>query len=163
MVILSLFLFRCVRSLARLRSQDGSPQYWRRFWSAVRTKALPQHLHTQTLSSGPTAYAKANGRTIPDNRSDDTDYIWRDSTISHMLSRPEYLGHTVNFKTYRKSYKQKKQLKRDPSEWQIFENTHGLDVATFGYGILRRLRSKAVSGARTQSTAKRVHGLCHLS
>lgn len=43
------------------------------------------------------------------------------STISHMLSRPEYLGHTVNFKTYRKSYKQKKQLKRDPSEWQILE------------------------------------------
>ena len=33
------------------------------------------------------------------------------STVSHMLSRPEYLGHTVNFKTSRKSYKQKKKLK----------------------------------------------------
>ena len=72
----------------------------------------------------PTAYAKANGRGISDNRNDTDDYTWISSTISHMLSRPEYLGHTVNFKTYRKSYKQKKQLKNDPSEWQIFENTH---------------------------------------
>lgn len=89
----------------------------------------------------PTAYARANGRTIPDNRSDDTDYIWRDSTISHMLSRPEYLGHTVNFKTYRKSYKQKKQLKRDPSEWQIFENTHEAIVDRETYDIVQRIRN----------------------
>lgn len=84
-------------------------------------------------------YAKANGRTIPDNRSDDTGYIWRDSTISHMLSRPEYLGHTVNFKTYRKSYKQKKQLKRDPSEWQVFENTHEAIVDRETYDIVQRI------------------------
>ena len=61
-----------------------------------------------------TAYVKANGRNISDNRSNAGDYTWADSTVSHMLSRPEYLGHTVNFKTYRKSYKQKKQLKNDP-------------------------------------------------
>ena len=65
----------------------------------------------------PTAYAKAHGRTISDNRSLIDDYTWQGSTISHMLSRPEYLGHTVNFKTYRKSYKQKKKLNNDPSEW----------------------------------------------
>ena len=56
----------------------------------------------------PTAHAKANNITIPDNRQYAGDYIWADSTVSLMLSRPEYLGHTVNFKTYRKSYKQKK-------------------------------------------------------
>jgi predicted RNA-binding Zn-ribbon protein involved in translation (DUF1610 family) len=38
------------------------------------------------------------------------------SKILHLMS--------INFKTYRKSYKQKKQLKNDPSEWHIFENTH---------------------------------------
>ena len=56
----------------------------------------------------PTAHAKANNIIIPDNRQYAGDYIWADSTVSLMLSRPEYLGHTVNFKTYRKSYKQKK-------------------------------------------------------
>lgn len=88
----------------------------------------------------PTAYAKHHGRTIPDNREFTGDYIWGKSTISHMLSRPEYLGHTVNFKTYRKSYKQKKQLKRDPSEWQIFENTHEAIIDRETYDIVQRIR-----------------------
>lgn len=57
-----------------------------------------------------------------------------------MLSRPEYLGHTVNFKTYRKSYKRKKQLKRDPSEWQIFENIHEAIIDRETYDIVLRIR-----------------------
>lgn len=57
-----------------------------------------------------------------------------------MLSRPEYLGHTVNFKTYRKSYKQKKKLKNDPSEWQIFENTHEAIIDQETYDIVQRIR-----------------------
>ena len=89
----------------------------------------------------PTAYAKAGGRSVPDNRDSDDDYTWRGSTVSHILSRPEYLGHTVNFKTYRKSYKQKKQLKRDPSEWQIFENTHEAIVDRETYDIVQRIRN----------------------
>lgn len=36
----------------------------------------------------------------------------------------EYLGHTVNFKTTKKSYKSKKTIKNPESEWGIFENTH---------------------------------------
>lgn len=35
-----------------------------------------------------------------------------------------YLGHTVNFKTTKKSYKSKKTIKNPESEWVIFENTH---------------------------------------
>ena len=36
----------------------------------------------------------------------------------------EYLGHTVNFKTRKKSYKSKKTLLNPETEWKIFENTH---------------------------------------
>lgn len=36
----------------------------------------------------------------------------------------EYLGHTVNFKTRKKSYKSKKTILNPESEWAIFENTH---------------------------------------
>ncbi|EKC74128.1 TnpX site-specific recombinase, partial [human gut metagenome] len=36
----------------------------------------------------------------------------------------EYLGHTVNFKTTKKSYKSKKRIQNPESEWVIFENTH---------------------------------------
>ena len=89
----------------------------------------------------PTAHAKANGSSIPDNREDeDNRYKWRGSTISHLLSRQEYLGHTVNFKTYRKSYKQKKQLKNDPENWQIFENTHEAIIDRETFDIVQRIR-----------------------
>ncbi len=88
----------------------------------------------------PTAHAKANGVNIPDNRGHDDNYIWRSSTIVHMLSRQEYLGHTVNFKTYRKSYKQKKQMKNDPSEWMVFENTHDAIIEEPVFEVVQKIR-----------------------
>ena len=88
----------------------------------------------------PTAYAKQKGRSVAGNRSTLDDYTWSDSTISHMLSQMQYLGHTVNFKTYRKSYKQKKRLDNDPSKWQIFENTHEAIIDQETYDIVQRIR-----------------------
>lgn len=102
--------------------------------SQIANEITKQHI------MNPTAHAKAHGYTIPDNRGDSGDYVWGDSTVSHMLSRQEYLGHTVNFKTYRKSYKQKKQLKNDPSQWQIFENTHEAIIDQETYDIVQRIR-----------------------
>jgi len=95
---------------------------------------------TKRRIMNPSAHAKANGINIPDNRGHNDDYIWRGSTIVHMLSRQEYLGHTVNFKTYRKSYKQKKQMKNDPSEWQIFENTHDAIIEEPVFEVVQKIR-----------------------
>jgi len=41
-----------------------------------------------------------------------------------MLSKPEYAGHTVNFRTDKQSYKDKKSREVPKEEWVIFENTH---------------------------------------
>lgn len=50
---------------------------------------------------------------------------WDSSTIADMMDRwREYLGHTVNFKTRKKSYKSKKTILNPESKWAIFENTH---------------------------------------
>lgn len=53
--------------------------------------------------------------------------------VADIPAKKEYLGHTVNFKSHKKSYKSKKTIKNDPSEWQVFENTHDaiIDVETF--------------------------------
>ena len=103
----------------------------------------PQQIAREMMRRGylnPTAYARANGRTTPDNRTVGDDYTWQNSTISHILTRMEYLGHTVNFKTYRKSYKNKKQLKNDPAQWQIFENTHEAIIDRETFDIVQRIR-----------------------
>ena len=55
----------------------------------------------------PTYYALEHGekpRTVlpPDK------YLWSATVVSHILERMDYLGHTVNFKTHVKSYKNRK-------------------------------------------------------
>ena len=103
----------------------------------------PSQIATELMKQGhlnPTAYAKSKGIGTPDNRTAGDDYTWQTSTIAHMLSRQEYLGHTVNFKTHRKSYKNKKQVKNDPSDWQIFENTHEAIIDQETFDIVQRIR-----------------------
>ena len=62
----------------------------------------------------------------------DRPYDWAPRTVAKMLSRPEYLGHTVNHRTDKETYKSQK-VYCDPSEWQIIENTHEplIDQSTF--------------------------------
>lgn len=50
--------------------------------------------------------------------------VWPGPTVAKILEKAEYIGHTVNFRTYRKSFKIKKKLLNDPSEWKVFEDTH---------------------------------------
>jgi len=51
-------------------------------------------------------------------------YEWNSSMVARILSKPEYAGHTVNFRYEKESYKLKKQTKRDPEDWVIFRDTH---------------------------------------
>jgi hypothetical protein len=48
---------------------------------------------------------------------------WTDATINKIIHRPEYMGHTVNFRTYKTSFKSKKHKHNLPEKWGIFENT----------------------------------------
>ncbi len=60
-------------------------------------------------------------------------YHWAQNTVRKMLSNREYVGDTVNFKTYSKSNKLKKRIKNSPENILIFENTHEgiIDRKTF--------------------------------
>lgn len=50
-------------------------------------------------------------------------YVWRSNTISDILSKPEYKGHTVNFRTYKESYKDKRSKATPKEDLVIFEDT----------------------------------------
>lgn len=50
-------------------------------------------------------------------------YTWTASTISDLVRKPEYMGHTVNFRTKKESYKDKHSVHNSPEDWVIFENT----------------------------------------
>ena len=71
----------------------------------------------------PTVHWMKMGRNAPANTPDDP-YAWAPRTITGILEKMEYLGHMVNFKTRKLSYKSKKKLENPPDQWKIFENTH---------------------------------------
>ena len=86
----------------------------------------------------PTAYALSQGR---DNGHKNAKlHRWSGKTISHILDRPEYIGHTVNFRTHKKSYKNKKTVRNPQEEWLIFENTHEPIVTQQEFDLVQELR-----------------------
>ena len=67
----------------------------------------------------PSAYALEKGYAVRNNIPKNP-CQWSSTVVVDVLERMDYLGHTVNFKTHRKSYKQKKKIENDKSEWKIF-------------------------------------------
>ena len=49
---------------------------------------------------------------------------WATNTVVHILERKEYLGHLVNFKTEKVSYKVKSSVENPEEKQVIFENAH---------------------------------------
>lgn len=58
---------------------------------------------------------------------------WSVGTIKNILDRVAYAGHTVNFQTTKKSYKNKKQVRLPKESWVIYRNTQEaiIDEKTF--------------------------------
>ena len=57
------------------------------------------------------------GKQLPPTR-------WNSSTITKILSLQEYCGDILNFKTYSKSYKNKKRIDNDRENWVVFKDVH---------------------------------------
>ena len=87
----------------------------------------------------PTAYYRSKGMKVV-NLSAKTKR-WGMATVAHILERMEYLGHTVNFKTYRKSYKNKKLYENPKEKWQIVENTHEPIISQHDFDLVQEIRS----------------------
>lgn len=70
----------------------------------------------------------------------DRPYDWTMSTVADILSRPEYMGHTVNFRTHSSDYKEKRIIKHPKEEWKIFENTHEPIIDKETWELVQKLR-----------------------
>ena len=98
----------------------------------------------------PTAYRIRNGG--KSTRAPENPYAWSARTISFILSRQEYLGHTVNFKTSKPSYKSKKKVLNPPEMWKIFENTHEAIIDEETFNRVQELREKRRRPTKTGKT-----------
>ncbi len=96
----------------------------------------------------PTVHWAKMGRNAPAKTPDDP-YDWAPRTISGILEKQEYLGHMVNFRTRRQSYKSKKKIENPQSEWKIFENTHDAIVDEETFRRVQELRKNKRRPTRT--------------
>ena len=67
--------------------------------------------------------------------------IWDYTTIVGILENEEYLGHTVNFKHYKKSYKSKKSYNNPRENWAIFKNTQEAIIDQDTFDIVQQVRA----------------------
>lgn len=99
----------------------------------------------------PTVHWIKMGRNAPANTPDDP-CAWAPRTITGILEKQEYLGHMVNFKTRKLSYKSKKKLENSPDQWKIFENTHEAIIDEDTFARVQELRKNKRRPTRTGKT-----------
>ena len=87
-------------------------------------------------------------------------YDWCCTSVSNILAKPEYMGHTVNFRSYKESYKDKVAIKRPPEEWTVFENTHEAIVDAETWKLAQQSR-KTVRRTDTTGAANPLTGLVY--
>lgn len=99
----------------------------------------------------PTIHFQQTGRATR-NAPPDNPYNWTGDTIADILERPEYQGHTVNFKTYKQSYKSKKTCYNPEEKWLVFENTHEAIIDADTWARVQELRKNKRRPTRTGKT-----------
>ena len=80
-------------------------------------------------------------------------YFWTRETLSAILGREEYLGHTVNLRTRKKSYKDKRKVDSPKEDWLIFKNTHEAIIDQETFDIVQKMRSHKRSNQRYKNRA----------
>lgn len=80
-------------------------------------------------------------------------YFWTRETLSNILGREEYIGHTVNLRTRKKSYKDKRKVDNPKEAWLIFKNTHEAIIDQETFDIVQKMRSHKRSNQRYKNRA----------
>ena len=111
----------------------------------------PRHIADKLNEEGvPTAsdylYAKM-GKPNPRR----TSHLWSAERIRALINNPTYLGHLVQMRTTTVSYKNHKNVKKDPSEWVVVENTHEPLVSQEIWDKCREIEASVSQGKKTKS------------
>ena len=90
----------------------------------------------------PRAYCLTKGIKRPGKGKQQPPTKWNSSTITKILSLQEYCGDILNFKTYSKSYKNKKRIDNDRENWVVFQDVHEAIIERAVYEQVQQKRGK---------------------
>ena len=90
----------------------------------------------------PRAYWLTKGIKRPGKGKQQPPTKWNSSTITKILCLQEYCGDILNFKTYSKSYKNKKRIDNDRENWVVFQDVHEAIIERAVYEQVQQKRGK---------------------
>lgn len=108
----------------------------------------------------PSCYLAHNGLGNKCNNEFTAPYRWWGTTVVYLLSREEYMGHTVNFKMNKASYKDKRRKHTAPEEQKRFENTQEAIIDPETWHTAQRIR-KTVRRPDPSEVPNRLTGLLY--
>lgn len=81
----------------------------------------------------PMAYWRSKGLNRGGKKTQTNPYKWCKTTVQKILSQQEYCGDIINFKTYSKSFKNKRRIENSKENWAVFKNVNEpiIDRETF--------------------------------
>jgi DNA invertase Pin-like site-specific DNA recombinase len=98
---------------------------------------------TQDRILTPVYYWQSKGVKRPCKPHSREPHHWGCSTVADILSKREYVGDVVNFKTYSKSFKNKRRIVNDPEKMVIFTDVHEPIVDRAVWEKIQEKRGKA--------------------
>ena len=72
----------------------------------------------------PMAYWQSKGLNRGGKKTQANPYKWCKTTIQKILSQQEYCGDIINFKTYSKSFKNKRRIENPKENWAVFKGVN---------------------------------------
>lgn len=135
-----------VRRIYRMAIEGKGPYEIARILDSEKVERPSYYLAQRGLGKHKTSY------------NPDEPYTWRGGTVADILSKPEYIGHTVNFRTYKESYKDKHSKMTPKEDLVIFENTQEAIIDKETWERVQTLR-KTIRRTDTIGTANPLTGL----
>ena len=96
---------------------------------------IAKQLKAEKVLTTKAYYAQKAGKSLPAEP-----HNWNDSSVVGILERMDYCGHTVNFKTYSKSYKLKSRIPTPKDELAIFRDTQEAIITEEEWTRVQELR-----------------------
>ncbi len=103
----------------------------------------------------PIAYWFDNGLGRGGKKTQPNPYKWCKTTVAKILSQQEYCGDVINFKTYSKSFKDKRRIANDESEWKIFKDVHEPIIDRDTFELVQKLVGKTKRRSRKKPEEER--------
>ena len=124
---------------------DEAAQVVRRVYSMTLEGFGTEQIATWLEKDGvltPRAYWLTKGIKRPGKGKQQPPTKWNSSSITKILSLQEYCGDILNFKTYSKSYKNKKRIDNDRENWVVFQDVHEAIIERAVYEQVQQKRGK---------------------